>query len=157
MAEPLKHRYIRETAYEILGASTSATALELRDKFAEQEREIRESGLSSSERGKRADRVKLAYDQLSTGGQRVRIDFFLVDARLGQMQAQSVADTVPKPELAVDDVFKARKIRVTHEALWEDLEQMQADPPRVEGLNLRPMNVEVDYELPPPLAIAFDC
>ncbi len=157
MAEPLKHRYLRETAYEILGVSTTASAVELRDKFADQEREIRESGLSPSERARRGERVKVAYDQLSTGGQRVRIDFFLVDARLGQMQAQSVADTVPKPELSVDDVFKARKIRVTHEALWEDLEQMQAEPPRVEGLNLRPMNVDVEYELPPPLAIAFDC
>lgn len=157
MAEPLKHRYLRETAYDILGVSTTATAVELRDKFADQEREIRESGLPPSERAKRGERVKLAYDQISTGGQRVRIDFFLVDSRLGQMQAQSVANTIPKPELSVDDVFKARKIRVTHEALWEDLEQLRAEPPRVEGINLRPMNVEVEYELPPPLAIAFDC
>jgi hypothetical protein len=141
----------------VLGVSSDATAVQLRDKFAEQEREIRESGLSPSERAQRGERLKQAYDQVSAGAQRVRVDFFLIDAQLGRRQAQAVADTVPKPDLALSEVIKPRKINVSHEALWEELDAFRREPPRVEGLQPRPLKTEVDYPLPPILAIQFDC
>ena len=157
MSESIPHRYARETAYEVLGVPTTASAADLRNRLAEMEGEIREAGLAPAERARRGERIKTAYDQISTGPQRVRIDFFMIDERLGHLQAQSVANTIPKPELSVDDVFKARKIKVTHESLWDELGLLQSEPARIEGLVLRPMSIVPEYELPPLLAIAFDC
>lgn len=157
MSETYQHRYARETPYEILGTPTTASAEQLRARKAQLEEEIQVSGQSSSERARLEERLDQAYKQVSTGSRRVRADFFLVDPRLGQMQAQAAANQVPKPDLSIDDAFRPRKIKVLHETVWEDLEQMQSDPPRIEGMHPRPMRADAEYDFPPLLAIEFDC
>jgi len=159
MAQPLQlpERYTRETPYEFLGVAPTASATELRGKFAQLERDIRESGLEGSERARRQERLKAEYDKVSTGGQRVRVDFFLIDANLGLRQCQAAAQAVPKPQAQVGDVVKPRRIRVTHEALFEDLAQMSAEPAHVEGLLPMPMQLSRAGRLPQPLLIQFDC
>jgi hypothetical protein len=153
----LPERYARETPYEYLGVAPTATATELRSKFAQLERDIRESGIDGSERARRQERLKSEYDKVSTGGQRVRVDFFLIDANIGARQCQAAAEAVPKPEAKVGDVVKPRRIRVTHEALFEDLLLLAAEPERVEGLFPRPMPTASQRKLPEPLKVQFDC
>ena len=156
-SEPTTDRYSRPTPYEFLGVPPTATATELRTRFAQLERDIRETGIDGSERARRQEKLKAEYDKVSTGGQRVRVDFFLIDANLGLRQCQAAAESVPKPEAKVGDVVKPRKIRVSHEALFEDLSLLVAEPERVEGLYPKPMTTTASRKLPEPLAIKFDC
>jgi hypothetical protein len=157
MSEMFQHRYIRETPYAILGTPIVASAEQLRTRKAQLEEEIQVSGHPSSERARLEERLDKAYKQVSTGSRRVRTDFFLVDPRLGQMQALAAANQIPTPDLSIDDAFTPHRIKVLHETVWEDLEHLQSDPARIEGMHPRPMRADAEYELPPLLAIEFDC
>lgn len=149
--------YLQKTPYDYLGVEPAAKAKDVRTAFANLENKIRNSGKEASQRAREQQELQSQYDQVSAGGRRVRVDFFLLDSSLGQKRCQAVAASIPKPDTQIADVVKPRKIRVTHDALLEDLERFLSEPPRVEGLHARPMPVHNDRPLPEPLAIQFDC
>lgn len=156
-ANSVTDRYQRESAYEILGVGSDASAVEIRDRRNVLQREINDREKDSNQRAKELERVENAYNQVCTGDLRVRVDFFLLDAKLFLKQSEAIARTLTKPKTDVEGVIKPRKIRVTHAALLDELKDFQREPEKVVGFHPRTMEIAEPVPLPGPLAIQFDC
>jgi hypothetical protein len=149
-------RYKAPLPYEVLGVSTDADAREIRDRHNELQRNLQEAGVSASDRGREAQRLESAYNQLRVAGNRMRVDFFLLDASLGAKQCEAAAKALARPALELKGVLKPRTFRVSHAVLLGDLERFVQEPAKVVGLHPRLMELGAD-ELPEPLALDFDC
>jgi hypothetical protein len=149
--------YERPTPYEVLGVSIDATAKDVRDRHVVLSRELLDKGGSTAEQAKQKEPLDKAYEQLRVAKERVKVDFFLLDSRLGRKQAEALAKALPKPDTNVTGMLKPKQVRVTHAALLAELREFYTEPERVEGLHPRPMDVSDSASLPDPLAVAFDC
>jgi hypothetical protein len=149
-------RYRSALPYEVLGVSPDADAREIRDKHNELQRNLQEANVGPSERTKEGQRLESAYNQLRVPGNRMRIDFFLLDAGLGAKQCEAVAKSLARPDTEMKGVLRPRSFKVTHAALLDDLQRFEHEPAKVVGLHPRPMEI-ADEELPEPLAVDFDC
>ena len=87
--------YDEATPYEVLDLAPQATAVEIRDRHNKLQRDLKESSLTSSERSRRKQQLEAAYNQLRVAAQRVRVDFWLLDPRIGLKQCKSLARTLP--------------------------------------------------------------
>lgn len=149
--------HAEQTPYDFLGLAPDASAVEIRDRFNELQRDIQESGLSVSERAKRKEQLENAYNQLRVSSQRVKVDFWILDSRIGSKQCESIADSVAKPQTEIKGLIKPKTIRVTHDAMLGEPPRFVDKPERVVGLHAQPMDVAEPAMLPAPLEIQFDC
>lgn len=150
-------RYRRQSPYEILGVAPDATAKEINDRHNTLQHDLRESGVNSSERTKEMNRLSNAYKLVCKPGERLRVDFFLLDSKLGIKQCEAIVRQLPKPSADIKGFIKPRKIRVTHAALHDELLAFHRDPARVTGFHAQPMEIAETSSLPEALAIHFDC
>lgn len=149
--------YDRPTPYEVLGVSPDASAADIRDRHNALQRDIQERDIPLAERSREKERLDAAYNQLRVAGGRMRVDFFLLDARVGLKQCATIAAELPKPNTQIEGLIRPRQIKVTHVALLDELEAFFRDPGKVVGLVPRPMDVDEPFMLPGPLAVTFDC
>jgi hypothetical protein len=151
-------RYSRPTPYEVLGVPPDAGAAAIRDRHAELQRNLQEAGGKANERAREKERLDTAYNQLRVAGNRMRVDFFILDPQLGLKQCEALARGLAKPNTDVKGIIKPRQFRVTHAALLDELGAFHAsETGKVLGLHPRPMEVEEEgFTLPEPLAIEFD-
>src|SRR3954468_3331002 len=149
--------YERPTPYQVLEVPTDATAKEISVQHTKRCRALLEEGGSTTEQVKQKQPLDKAYEQLRVAKERVKVDFFLLDPRLGRKQAEALAKALPKPDTNVTGMLKPKQVRVTHNALLAELREFYTEPERVEGLHPRPMDVSDSAALPDPLAVAFDC
>lgn len=149
--------YEQPTPYDVLGVPPEAGAAQVRDAYNGLQRDLQETGAASSERAKQKERLDTAYNLLRVAGSRMRIDFFLLDPQLGQKQCEAQAKTLAKPNTDIQGVIKPRQIKVTHGVLLEELKAFYHEPEKVIGLHTRPMQIDEPFQLPPPLAVEFDC
>ena len=143
--------------YDILGVKPDASAVDIRDRYNALQREIQESGAPIAERSKRKAALEEAYNKLRVSGQRVRIDFGILDPAIGLKQCETIAQSVATPSTTVAGLVKPRTIQVMHTTLLNEPANMVDEPPRVTGLHPRPIEIVASSPLPPPLAVQFDC
>jgi hypothetical protein len=149
--------YAEPSPYDILGVSCEASAAEIRDRYNALQRENQESGAPVSERSKRKTELEDAYNKLRVSSQRVKVDFSILDPRIGLKQCESLAASVATPKTTVDGLVKPRTIQVMHTALLSEPATMTAEPPRVTGLYPQSIEAAETPCLPQSLAIQFDC
>jgi len=148
--------YQEATPYAALGIeSPDADAKEVRDAYNGLKRDLQEQNIPAPERAKRSQELESAYEQIRMPAARVKVDFFLLDRNLGRKQCEAIAAGLPKPNTDVEGVFKPRNIRVTHEVLYEQLQQFFAEPPKVGGVFPTPIDLD-EPDLPLLLAVRFD-
>jgi len=149
--------YGEPSPYDILGVKPDASAAEVRDRYNALQRENQESGAAVGERSKRKTELEEAYNRLRVSGQRVKVDFAILDPGIGLKQCELIAQTVATPTTTVEGLVKPRTIQVMHTALLNELVKMVDEPPRVTGLYPQPIKVTESSPLPPLLTIQFDC
>ena len=98
--------YAEQSPYDLLGLTPDASAVEIRDRFNELQRDIQENGMSVGERAKRNQELEDAYNQLRVASQRVKVDFWILDSRIGRKQCETIAETVAKPTTEVKGLIK---------------------------------------------------
>jgi hypothetical protein len=150
-------RYQKPLPYEVLGVAPDASARDVLNSRNALKRDLQEAGGDPSERARKLQRIEEAYDQVCKPANRMRIDFFLLDPKVGLRQCQALAQGLTRPNTDIQGVIKPRNIRVTHAALLDELATFFREPPKVIGLHVRPMDVQERATLPEPLAIQFDC
>ncbi len=153
----MKDPYSEPTPYDVLGLKPEASATEIRDQFNKLQRDLQESSLSVSERSKRKQELESAYNQLRVAAQRVKVDFWLLDPRIGLKQVESLAESLTTPDTNVEGLVKPRTIRVTHVTVLPDLQHHVREPAKVAGLHPRIIDLGGEAPLPAPLRIQFDC
>jgi hypothetical protein len=153
-----RDRYSQPNPYEVLGVAPDASAAAIRDRYAQLQRDLQEAGGKAGDRAKEKERLDAAYNQLRVAGSRMRVDFFMLDNRLGLAQCEALAKALAKPNTDIQGLIKPRQLRVTHATLLDELAVfVGADSAKVPGLYLRPMDVgEETVTLPEPLAVEFD-
>src|SRR5437588_126313 len=119
--------------YEVLGLAPDASAVELRDRYNELQRNLQEAGGNATERARERERLDSAYNQLRVAGNRMRIDFFLLDPQLGLKQCEAIARTLARPNTDLEGIIKPRQIRVTHAVLLDELQELVREPAKVVG------------------------
>ena len=149
--------YSEPTPYEVLGLKPEASAIEIRDQYNKLQRDLQESSLSVSERSKRKQALEAAYNQLRVAAQRVKVDFWLLDPRVGLKQIESLADSLATPDTNIEGLVKPRTIRVTHVTVLPDLQNHVQEPAKVPGLHPRTIEGGRARCLPSLFAIQFDC
>ncbi len=149
--------YSQPSPYDVLGVKPDATAAEIRDRKTKLDRDNQESGASASERAKRKQELDAAYDQLRVAEKRVRVDFWLLDPRIGQKQCERLAENLATPNTDVEGLIKPRMIRVTHVTVLPELGRLVREPQKVAGLHPRMIDVDERASLPAALELQFDC
>lgn len=152
--------YEQPTPYAVLGIAPDATAVEIRDRYNARLRDIHEAGGEATHRAQRLQELERAYNQLRVATERAKVDFFLLDPRIGQKQYETIAKELLTPNTKVEGLIQAKSVRVTHAAVLAESPQWIAEPPPV--ADLHPQSIEPDEasearRLPGPLAIEFDC
>ena len=153
----MRDPYQEPTPYDVLELTPDATAVQIRDKYNAMQRDIQEAGLNVQERGKRKQTLDEAYNQLRVANQRVKVDFFLLDPRIGMRQCEAVAESFAKPNTDVTGLVKPKTIRVTHEVAVAELSQMTSQPGPVAGMHAHAIATDRKDTLPDVLAVEFDC
>ena len=149
--------YDEATPYEVLDLDPQATAVEIRDRHNKLQRDLQESSLTTNERSRRKQQLEAAYNQLRVAAQRVRVDFWLLDPRIGLKQCESLAEDLAVPETNVEGLVKPRTIRVTHVAVLGELKRYLQEPERVVGLHPQPVELGATPRVPAALQVQFDC
>ncbi|MHC4407279.1 MAG: hypothetical protein ACYTG0_47320 [Planctomycetota bacterium] len=149
--------YREKTPYEVLEIPPESTAVQIRDRHTDLQRANQESGASVSDRSKRKQELEEAYNRLRVAGQRVKVDFYLLDPQIGVRQCQTIAEGVAKPNTNVKGLVKPRTIHVTHATMLSEPARLVGEPSRVSGMHPRSIEVAEQAEFPKPLAIRFDC
>ena len=152
--------YAQPTPYETLGVTPDATAVQVRDRYNELKREAQEAGGDLKKRSQRLQEIEAAYNKLRVASQRARVDFFLLDPRIGLKQCEAIAKGLLTPDTKVEGLIQPKSIRVAHAAIQGEPKRYVTEPPAVSGLHPQPIESEpLDplRSLPAPLAITFDC
>jgi hypothetical protein len=151
--------YERPTPYMVLDVPPDAPAADIRDRYAGLQRDIQEEGASTEARAKEKERIDAAYNQVRVAGNRMRVDFFLIDPQLGLKQAEAIAKGIGPPDTKIEGLVKVRQLKISHAVLTSLLQEFVADPGRVVGMHVRPLELEEPAAggLPDVLAPQFDC
>jgi hypothetical protein len=121
--------------------------------------EAQEAG-DVKKRSQRLQEIEAAYNKLRVAGQRARVDFFLLDPRVGLKQCEAIAQSLLSPDTKVEGLIQPKSVRVSHAAIQAEPKRYLSEPPPVSGLHPQPIESErLDAlrSLPAPLAITFDC
>ena len=148
--------YEQQTPYEVLGVTPDASATQIRDTYNQLKRDAQEAGGDVKKRSTRLQEIEAAYNKLRVASQRARVDFFLLDPRIGLKQCEAVANTLLTPDTKVEGLFQLKSIRVSHAAIMGEPKRFVSEPPPVTGLHPQPIESEEPAALPAPLAIVFD-
>lgn len=152
--------YGKPTPYETLGVTPDATAVQIRDRYNELKREAQEAGGDVKNRAQRLQEIEAAYNKVRVAGHRARVDFFLLDPRIGLKQCEAIAKSLLTPDTKVEGLIQPKSVRVSHAAIQGEPKRYISEPPPVTGLHPQPIESEERdpiHSLPAPLAIVFDC
>ena len=149
--------YSQPTPYDVLGVTPDSTAVQIRDTYNKLKRNAQEAGGDVKNRAQRMQEIEAAYNKLRVAGQRARVDFFLLDPRIGLKQCEALAQGLLAPDTKLEGLVQLKSIRVSHAAILGEPKRYTTEPPPVAGLHPQPIETEESAELPGPLAITFDC
>jgi hypothetical protein len=152
----MRDPYAEPLPYEVLGLKPEASATEIRDRFNKLQRDMLENSLSVGERSKCKQELEAAYNQLRVAAQRVKVDFWLLDPRIGRKQCENLAQSLATPNTSVAGLVKPRTIRVTHATVLPELSRLAREPARVAGLHPQAIEVGEVEPLPAALEPQFD-